>query len=74
MRKALSDYSRAFETRDLALFKSVMPGLTADQEKAVGAAFKAGQQVALTVESIQVADAGRRPCGSLARTPWPGRR
>ncbi len=56
VRRALLDYARAFETRDLVLFKSVMPGLTADQEKAVSGAFKAGQKVALTVESILVAD------------------
>jgi hypothetical protein len=59
VRRALSDYSRAFETRDLALFKSVMPGLTADQEKAVGAAFKAGQRVSLNVESVQLGADGR---------------
>lgn len=59
VRRALADYSRAFEARDLALFKSVMPGLTSDQEKAVGGAFKAGQRVALTVESVQLAADGR---------------
>jgi hypothetical protein len=58
VRSTLADYARALTTRDLTLFRSVMPGLTAEQEKSLREAFKAvkSQQVALSVESIQLAD------------------
>jgi hypothetical protein len=56
VRRTLGDYARALETRDLDLFKAVMPGLTADQEKSLRESFKAvrSQQVSLTVESVKV--------------------
>jgi serine/threonine-protein kinase len=56
IRRALADYARAFETKDIALFKSVFPGLSADQEKGVREGFKnvKSQQVSLTVEAVDV--------------------
>ncbi|HEY6553092.1 MAG TPA: protein kinase [Vicinamibacteria bacterium] len=56
IRRALSEYVRAVETKDLLLFKSVFPGLSSDQEKSLRESFKAvkSQQVSLSIESIEV--------------------
>jgi serine/threonine-protein kinase len=56
IRRALAEYVRAVETKDLLLFKSVFPGLSSDQEKSLRESFKAvkSQQVNLSIESIEV--------------------
>ncbi len=52
VRRVIEDFERAINTRDLALYKSLYPGLTADQEKAVRTAFGEGsQKVAITIGS-----------------------
>jgi serine/threonine protein kinase len=58
VRRTLADYARALEKQDLTLFRSVMPGLTADQEKSLRDSFKAvkSHEVSLAVESIQLAE------------------
>ena len=52
----LADYARAIEGKDLALFKSVKPNLSGEEEKRLGDAFKAvkSQKVGITIDSIQV--------------------
>jgi tetratricopeptide (TPR) repeat protein len=56
IRRAIADWGRAIETKDMALFKHVWPGLTGDQEKALRDSFKnvKSQQVALSVEGVDV--------------------
>ena len=56
IRRVIADYVRAVETKDIGLFKSAWPGLSADQEKSVRESFKVvkSQQVNLSVESIEV--------------------
>jgi tetratricopeptide (TPR) repeat protein/predicted Ser/Thr protein kinase len=56
VRKAIADYGRAIETHDIALFKSLKPDLSSEDEKKLAEAFKAiqSQQVGITVDSIEV--------------------
>ncbi|HEY7923791.1 MAG TPA: serine/threonine-protein kinase [Vicinamibacteria bacterium] len=56
VREALADYGRALETRDLGLFKSVMPGLSRDRERQVRESFRdvRSLSVALVVQSVEV--------------------
>ena len=56
IRRVIADYVRAVETKDIGLFKSAWPGLSADQEKSVRESFKVvkSQQVNLSVESVEV--------------------
>jgi serine/threonine-protein kinase len=56
VRRLISEYGRALESRDLALFKSLKPGLSSDEEKRLKESFKAiqSQRVALTVDSVQI--------------------
>jgi hypothetical protein len=50
----LATYQRAIETKDLALFKSVKPNLTDDEERRLRKAFDSTktQQVQITVASV----------------------
>jgi serine/threonine protein kinase len=56
IRRAIADYGRAIETKDIALYKSVRPGITADEEKRLRDSFKAiqSQRVSLTVDALQI--------------------
>jgi hypothetical protein len=50
----IATYGRAIETKNLALFRSVKPNLSADEERRITAGFRsvASQQVAITILSI----------------------
>ena len=56
VRRVISEYGRAIGSQDLALFRSLKPDLTADEEKRLREAFKIikSQVVGITVESIQM--------------------
>ena len=56
VRGVIADYGRAIETKDIGLFKTVMPELSSDNEKKLTEAFKAikSQQVRVTVESVEI--------------------
>jgi hypothetical protein len=56
VREALTDYGRALESRDLGLFKSVMPGLTREKERQVRESFRdmGKLRVSLDVQAIEV--------------------
>jgi tetratricopeptide (TPR) repeat protein len=56
VRRVISEYGRAIGGQDLALFRSLKPDLTADEEKRLREAFKTikSQVVGITVESVQV--------------------
>jgi serine/threonine protein kinase/tetratricopeptide (TPR) repeat protein len=56
VRRVIADYARAIESKDVGLFKTVMPSLTPDAEKRLQDAFKGvkSQQVTITVNSIQM--------------------
>jgi hypothetical protein len=54
IRRVIATYGRAIETKNLALFRSVKPNLSADEERRITAGFRsvASQQVAITILSI----------------------
>jgi hypothetical protein len=54
IRRVLAAYARAIETKDLALFRSVKPNLSREEERRIAEGFRAVglQQVSLTVLSI----------------------
>jgi hypothetical protein len=54
--EVLADYGRALESRDLGLFKSVMPGLTREKERQVREAFRdmGKLRVSLVVQSVEI--------------------
>jgi tetratricopeptide (TPR) repeat protein len=56
VRQVISEYGRAIGSQDLALFRSLKPDLTADEEKRLREAFKAikSQAVGITVEAVQI--------------------
>lgn len=56
IRKVIADYGRAIETKDLALFKTVKPNLSEDEERRTRTAFGTvkSQVVKITVVSIDV--------------------
>lgn len=56
VREVLADYGRALESRDLGLFKSVMPGLTREKERQVREAFRdmGKLRVSLVVQSVEI--------------------
>jgi len=56
VREALADYGRALESRDLGLFKSVMPGLTREKERQVRESFRdmGKLRVSLDVQAIEI--------------------
>jgi hypothetical protein len=59
IRRVVATYARAIENKDLALFRSVKPNLTRDEEQRIEAGFRAvsSQRVAVTILSIERADA-----------------
>ena len=56
IRKVLRQYAKAIESKDLALFKSLKPNLSEEDERNLARAFKSikEQQVNLTIEEIEV--------------------
>lgn len=56
IRKVIADYGRAIETRDVALFKTVKPNLSQDEERRTRTAFETvkSQVVKITVVSVDV--------------------
>ena len=56
VRRVIADYVRAIETRDVPLFRSLMPDIGADGEKRLRDAFAAvkSQTVGITIEAIQL--------------------
>jgi hypothetical protein len=56
VRKLLGDYARAIEHKDLALFRTVKPNLTKEEEARLQKAFSSvqSQVVKITIQSIQV--------------------
>jgi serine/threonine protein kinase len=60
VRRVIADFERAVNTRDLALYRSLLPSLTADQEKVLRDVFKEGSQsVVITVDSPPVIENGQ---------------
>jgi hypothetical protein len=55
IRRVVATYARAIETKDLALFRSVKPNLTPDEQRRIEQAFRAvaSQQVSMSVISIE---------------------
>ena len=56
IRKVIADFGRAIESKNLALYKSLRPNLSAEDERRLKAAFEGSpaQQVSMSVGSIQV--------------------
>jgi len=56
VRRVIEDYGRAFESQDIALFHSLIPNLSRDDEKKLRESFKGikSQVVGITFESIDV--------------------
>ena len=56
VRRVLGDFKRAIESKDVALYKSVRPSLSGDDEKKLRAAFLSvrSQEVDLSVESVSI--------------------
>jgi hypothetical protein len=54
VRRALGSYERAIETKDLPLFRSVKPNLTAEEEKRLRKAFDStrSHEVTITLEAV----------------------
>jgi len=67
IRTVITTYGHAIETKDLDLFRSVKPNLSADEEKRLLAAFASTgrHEVQITVVSIEVA--GDRAVAQLSR-------
>jgi serine/threonine protein kinase len=56
IRRVIATYERAIETKDLALFRSVRPGLSADEERRLRASFDqvTRQEIDIRIEGITV--------------------
>jgi hypothetical protein len=56
IRRAIATYERAIESEDLALFRSVRPGLSADEERRLRASFEqvTRQEIEIRIENISV--------------------
>ena len=56
IRRVIATYERAIESKDLALFRSVRPGLSADEERRLRASFDqvTRQQIDIRIETITV--------------------
>ena len=55
IRRLVATYARAIETKDLALFRSIKPNLSAEEQRRLENGFRAvtSQQVSLTIVSIE---------------------
>ena len=67
--RAIADYKRAYESQDIALFRTVKPDLSQSDEKVLRDTFKAVKSwsVGITIESIQVEPAGNRATVKASR-------
>jgi len=56
VRRVIAEYARAMQTRDIALYRSLKPTLSAEDERRLREAFKAGgsDQVGISVEAVEV--------------------
>jgi hypothetical protein len=56
IRRVIATYERAIESKDLALFRSVVPGLSGDEERRLRASFDqvTSQQIDIRIEAITV--------------------
>jgi hypothetical protein len=56
VRRVIAEYARAMESGDLALYRALMPGLPAGDERRLREAFKSykPQRVGITVDSLQI--------------------
>jgi predicted Ser/Thr protein kinase len=56
VRRVVAEYARAMETRDLALYRTLKPDLSAEDERRLRQAFKETKtwRVGITVDSVQV--------------------
>jgi hypothetical protein len=56
VRRVIADFGRAFESQDIALYRSVMPDLSADNERKLKESFKDVRydRVAIEVQSVEV--------------------
>jgi tetratricopeptide (TPR) repeat protein len=54
--QVIAGYARAIETKDIALFKTLKPDLSSDEEKRLQEAFKSMpfQQVGITIDAVEV--------------------
>lgn len=52
----IAAYGRAIETKDLALFRTVKPNMTADEQRRIELGFRAvtSQQVAMTIAALDI--------------------
>src|SRR5258708_30867646 len=70
VRRLLGDYARAIEHKDLALFRTVKPNLTKEEEPRLQKAFASVQaQVRKVTVSPSRSRSGRPRCGSCGGTP-----
>jgi serine/threonine protein kinase len=55
IRKVIATYARAIETKDLALYRSVKPNLSASEQRIIEEGFRGvtSQRVAVTIQSIE---------------------
>jgi hypothetical protein len=62
IRRVVALYARAIEAKDLALFRSIKPNLTREEERRLEEGFRAvkSQRVSLTILSIDVRDRDAR--------------
>jgi hypothetical protein len=56
VRRVISDYGRALETKDLDLFRNVKPNLSGDEEKRLRESFRAvkSHEVGISVDSVKI--------------------
>jgi serine/threonine protein kinase len=64
IRRLVATYARAIETKDLALYRTVKPNLSAAEQRTIEDGFRAvtSQRVTITIQSIE-----RRPTDALVR-------
>lgn len=56
VRRAIDTYKRAIESKDVALFRAVRPGLSADEERRLRASFDqvTRQQIEIRIENLAI--------------------
>jgi hypothetical protein len=56
VRRVIAEYARAMQSRDVALFRSLKPSLSAEDERRLREAFKTSktEQVGIAIESVQI--------------------
>ena len=77
IRRVIGTYARAIESRNLALFRSVKPNLSAEEARRLSETFRAGSSEQVSVNIIAVEQTGSRATVRLRRRdtlPLPGGR